>query len=270
MGEVSTDIFLLGIHRDPGKGPSDLPLFLVECRRRFFAAAYQLDKSIATFLGRPPRLPWRHSDCKLPLDISDEALVYEKSLPGLAQNTLGIDGWDVNGVRQRASWVRVRFLISIFREEILDLSHQTPSLEMAEKLKYAAHPTFRFVLTRSDISRRCHSAWDSIPAHLRYTPQPWNDNLPLGESIMLIISYLAYHYNDFLIQRLLVQQDPDATSALLSVSSTILSAVLVLGAQREIVNGIYSDFTWTVSFPYILTHAEQTRSFYTVSRQRAC
>lgn len=144
LGELSTDIFLLGIHRDPTiKGSSYLPPFLVESRRRLFAASYQLDKNIATFLGRPPRISWRHADCKLPLDVSDEALASDKSDLELAQARLDKEGWNTDGVYRKSSWIRLRFLVTIFREEILELSHQTPGPETVEKLKYV-FPKTRF------------------------------------------------------------------------------------------------------------------------------
>lgn len=65
---------------------------------------------------------------------------------------------------------------------------------------------------------------------------------------MLIISYLAYLYNDFLIQRLLAgKHHPRGNPALLSVSADILSTVLTLGTQREQMVDLRPDFTWTVS-----------------------
>lgn len=65
---------------------------------------------------------------------------------------------------------------------------------------------------------------------------------------MLIISYLEYLYNDFLIQRLLAgKHNPRGNPALLSVSADILSTVLKLGTQREQVVDLRPDFTWTVS-----------------------
>ncbi|OJJ98523.1 hypothetical protein ASPACDRAFT_45036 [Aspergillus aculeatus ATCC 16872] len=41
LGELSTTLFELGLHRES----NDLPIFLAETRRRIFAAAYQLDKT---------------------------------------------------------------------------------------------------------------------------------------------------------------------------------------------------------------------------------
>lgn len=100
----------------------------------------------------------------------------------------------------------------------------------------------------SDISDRCHLAWQSLPAHLRYTPQCWGDNHPVAVSLLLIVSYLAYLYNDFLIQRLLAgKKNPRGSAALLSVSAEILSSVLMIGSQREQMVDLRPDFTWTVS-----------------------
>lgn len=66
---------------------------------------------------------------------------------------------------------------------------------------------------------------------------------------MLTICYMVYQYNDFLIYRFLAQQDPTANSALLNVSATILSAILLVGLQREHMSSIHRDFTWAVRQP---------------------
>ncbi|KAA8651714.1 uncharacterized protein ATNIH1004_000610 [Aspergillus tanneri] len=231
LGDLSTYMFELGIHRD-SQQLSQLPVFLLESRRRVFAAAYQLDKSVATFLGRPPRISRRHSDCRLPIDISDADLVGSPSEFELASRYINGSGWNVQNGFHRASWIRMRFLISTFREETLELSLQGMTRETADQLR--------------DISIRCHQSWNSLPVHMRYTPGCWDEGLSLGICLMLSVSYLAYLYNEFLIQRLLVQHDPEAQSALLDVSSTILSTVLSYGIQREHIFDIQRDFIWTV------------------------
>lgn len=70
----------------------------------------------------------------------------------------------------------------------------------------------------------------------------------------MIISYLAYLYNDFLIQRLIAgKNNPRGNTALLSVSAEILSTVLALGTQREQMVDLSPDFIWTVftsAFPF--------------------
>ncbi|KAF3387488.1 hypothetical protein F1880_001189 [Penicillium rolfsii] len=232
LGDLSTDIFALGLHRD-AKNSDQLPEFLLETRRRQFAAAYQLDKSIATFLGRPPRMPLRYSDCRMPLDISDDALAPEDTNLQYSPTDLDANNWNVHGVFQRASWMRVRFIISMFRDEILEVSLQKVSPQTAHLL--------------NDISHRCHSAWESLPAHLRYEPLCWGSKYPVAVCLLLTVSYLAYLYNDFLIQRLLAgKKNPRGSTALLSVSAEILSSVLTIGAQREQMVDIRPDFTWTI------------------------
>ncbi|KAE8143368.1 hypothetical protein BDV38DRAFT_277393 [Aspergillus pseudotamarii] len=230
LGDLSTHIFELGLHRDSQQS-SSLPTFLVETRRRLFAATYQLDKSIATFLGRPPRISLRHSDCRLPLDLDDSLLKAGQSEIELAVQDLDSDGWNTQGSLHRSTFLRQRFLVTTFREEILEVSLETQNHRTAEKLR--------------DISARCHQTWDSLPKQLHYSPDSRDENISNTICMMLIVSYLAYLYNDFLIQRLLVQQDPDAYSALLDVSSTILSTVLDFCAMREDMVDLRPDFIWT-------------------------
>ncbi|KAJ5766641.1 uncharacterized protein N7511_004257 [Penicillium nucicola] len=248
LGELSTDIFALGLHRDTKTSP-ELPEFLLETRRRHFTAAYQLDKSIATFLGRPPRIPWRYADCRMPLDISDEALATDNMVLDYSHDYIDSNGWSLHGVVQRSSWMRARFIVSTFRDEILEVSLRKLSPDMEEML--------------DDISQRCHLAWESLPIHLRYTPQCWNNSVPVAVCLMLIISYLAYLYNDFLIQRLIAgKNNPRGNTALLSVSADILSTVLILGTQREQMVDIRPDFTWTVPFPQLIQTRVLTHYLY--------
>ncbi|PIG79208.1 fungal specific transcription factor [Aspergillus arachidicola] len=230
LGDLSTHIFELGLHRDSQQS-SSVPIFLVESRRRLFAATYQLDKSIATFLGRPPRISLRHSDCRLPLDLDDRSLETDQSEIELALQDLDGDGWNTQGSLHRSTFSRQRFLVATFREEILEVSLESQNQRTAEKLR--------------DISMRCHQTWDSMPKQLHYSPDSRDENMSNTVCMMLIVSYLAYLYNDFLIQRLLVQQDPEAYSALLGVSSTILSTVLDFCAMREDMVDLRPDFMWT-------------------------
>lgn len=227
-----------------------MPEFLLESRRRQFAAAYQLDKSIATFLGRPPRIPWRYADCRMPLDISDEALATDNTVSNYSHDYIDENGWSRNGVVQRSSWIRVRFIISTFRDEILEVSLQNVTPEMENMLKYIITFFLYYVqqlISYRNISQRCHLAWDSLPNWLRYSPQCWDQNLHVAVCLMMIISYLAYLYNDFLIQRLIAgKNNPRGNTALLSVSADILSTVLTLGMQREQMVDLRPDFAWTV------------------------
>ncbi|KAL3468054.1 hypothetical protein BJX64DRAFT_246799 [Aspergillus heterothallicus] len=227
LGELSSCIYELGIHRESHM-LEEMPFFLREIRRRIFVGFYQLDKNVATFLGRPPHISWRYSDTKPPLDISDIAIMLDGAELEQALSELDSDGWNTHAVYGYSSWYRQRYMIYTFREEILDLSLQPLSSELAEKLK--------------DISFRCTQTWNSMPFHLRYSPAHWDDSQSIGIRIMLVLAYSAFLYNIFLINRLLLQYDRSAEAELLDVSSKLLSAVLLLGKQQEPMIDLQRDF----------------------------
>ncbi|KAL4795329.1 hypothetical protein BDV19DRAFT_398724 [Aspergillus venezuelensis] len=225
LGEVASSAFELGLHRDCHK---DAPVFLREIRRRVYAGVYYIDKNIATFLGRPPRVSWRYADTKAPLDLDEDAFVADEEEFEKAVGELDSEGWNTKPIYLRSSWYRIRHSISIFREELLELSLRPIDAEAAERLR--------------DISFRCTTAWDSVPDHLRYAPHGWSESLTIGVRILMIMSYQLYLYNIFLVQRLLCQFDSSAETALLDVSSELLSTVLVLGRQPEAMVDIKRDY----------------------------
>jgi hypothetical protein len=75
---------------------------------------------------------------------------------------------------------------------------------------------------------------------------------------MLVLAYMAYLYNIFLVQRLLTQHDRSAEPALLDVSSRLLSSVLLLGRQQEPMIDLQRDFISAVSFWPRLTTTHST------------
>ncbi|EHK22740.1 uncharacterized protein TRIVIDRAFT_124113, partial [Trichoderma virens Gv29-8] len=56
MGDVASSLFALGYHEKIDEACSNIPLFVAELRRSCFARIYAADKSLAIFLGRPPRI----------------------------------------------------------------------------------------------------------------------------------------------------------------------------------------------------------------------
>lgn len=127
-------MFALGLHRDT-KSSDQIPEFLLESRRRSFAAAFSIDKSIATFLGRPPRIPSRYSDCSLPLDVSDNAFMSDDGNLRYSLGELDAHGWNTSGNCYPTSWMRTRFIVCKFRDEILDVSVQKSTAEAAVTLR---------------------------------------------------------------------------------------------------------------------------------------
>lgn len=56
MGDVASSLCALGYHERIDERLSNIPSFLADLRRACFARIYAADKSLAIFLGRPPRI----------------------------------------------------------------------------------------------------------------------------------------------------------------------------------------------------------------------
>jgi hypothetical protein len=172
---MATTIYAIGMHKE-SKG-SNLPVFLLETRRRIFCAAYNNDKVLSTFLGRPPRLSKRHTDIKLPLDLSDPELTADEATLDLSIGNLDADGWNTKGEYYRATWIRLRYISSGLREEVLDFALSKIDANVERQLL--------------DISRRIHETWETLPSHCRYWPTCWDDGLMTGDCLMLVVVYLS-------------------------------------------------------------------------------
>lgn len=124
----------MGLHREPDDG-QDIPFFLQECRRKVFAAAYRSDKTLATFLGRPPRIPLQYSDIRPPLDISDESLMAEGQTLDAVLLSVDKNGWNTQRKIWPAGFIRLRYIMSAFREETLEICLGNKSVNVIDKLK---------------------------------------------------------------------------------------------------------------------------------------
>jgi hypothetical protein len=134
LGELSTDLYAFGIHREHKHSLSTTPWFLTQIRRKLYCNVYQYDKSYATLFDRPPRLPKLYADCKPPLDLTDEQVLADMP-ETLVEVHLGVTeaGWNVSQIYSSATWARLRFLLGGFREELLP--HSLGASESETKLK---------------------------------------------------------------------------------------------------------------------------------------
>jgi hypothetical protein len=115
-----------------------MPFFISECRRRTFAAAYQVDKLICTFFDRPPRVLRRYSDCKLPLDLSDDDLLVDGDEIGQVGLLLDKDGWSTTARYVSSTWSRLRYVLGVFREEVLEFPFRPLTAENKARLMQVA------------------------------------------------------------------------------------------------------------------------------------
>ncbi|KAI1478200.1 hypothetical protein F4774DRAFT_419522 [Daldinia eschscholtzii] len=126
FGDLVTDLFALGLHREALYSAKTVPFFLSECRRKIFVSAYYIDKVFVLVFNRPPRVSTRHADCKPPLDLSeDELFATSPAVLEQARSRLSPAGWSTDGKCKTTTWARIRYILTGFREEIAECQFQS-------------------------------------------------------------------------------------------------------------------------------------------------
>lgn len=131
MGETIDTSILCGLHGEK-KADETTPFYVAELRTRLFDQIFGHDKSISTFLGRPPRLGHRYCVLQLPLDLSDEELCLQGDELQRAISRLN-DGYNVDNKFNRSTWRRVRAAHIKTREDILEIVLGTSTEDIAGK-----------------------------------------------------------------------------------------------------------------------------------------
>lgn len=111
----------MGLHAEPD-GPSYVPTFGSELRRRIFAYTFNMDKAAVSFQGRPPLLSTRFVTTPLPLDIPDVDFVGDAPTFQRAVGKVDGRGWAVNGEMTATTLIRAFTSISFVKDELLELA----------------------------------------------------------------------------------------------------------------------------------------------------
>ncbi|KAK1252161.1 hypothetical protein MKX08_003348 [Trichoderma sp. CBMAI-0020] len=124
--ETAAMLTFSGFHVDRPCGtstPSSKPIASIstEARRRIVCQIFIADKFLAAFVGRPALLTRRFCSLQLPLDFDDAVLLSDKET--FQRHLLRLDngGWDMDGRLHSVSILRVRTMIAIIRDEILEI-----------------------------------------------------------------------------------------------------------------------------------------------------
>ncbi|KAJ6049103.1 uncharacterized protein N7446_011786 [Penicillium canescens] len=220
VGDLATDLLALGLNREATYSPERTPFFLAECRRRCFATEYYLEKMFGLVFNLPPRITSQYVDVKLPLDLSDDELFAQTSEElEEAKSRLTEDGWNTDGKLRAATWARLRYILSQFREEIVEYHFQASQSADPVQLR--------------ELSSRCRQTWDNLLPHLRYSQDCWKSDMPLTNCYMHAKVHLAYLQIHFQIYHLLGEDSSSPLPELLDVSANILETVVQMGNSRS-------------------------------------
>ncbi|KAL4926711.1 fungal specific transcription factor domain-containing protein [Aspergillus undulatus] len=232
FNESVAELFVMGFHRLISS-PPNVPLFVLETRKRIFAAAVARDKAAATLFGRPPRIDNRFCDMTLPSDLDDEEVLLEGAQLQKASQECDADGWKCTtgknrGIRQ-SSLVRLRYQHALLHEKVLHLSLGNRPASFSTELH--------------DAYQDYHRALANIPQQYRYHSSVWTESSP-HLCVALLVIHLTYLYSGFLLERMLLECSQIPISCLLDTSANLLSSVLDFIQEQHRHPKLRERYTW--------------------------
>ncbi|OOF90741.1 hypothetical protein ASPCADRAFT_14063, partial [Aspergillus carbonarius ITEM 5010] len=236
LSALITLLFTLGYHhRDT---TSNLPFFRAEHRKRLVVATYVMDRGLSTFLGRPPRMIRRYITIDPPLDLACTDLIATPHVLAAAMARLDSHGWNTQGAYTRGSYARACFLMGSVREAVLEMSLDSnmgagEGLGLEERI--------------AEISALATQTRLSLPASLYHVGTPSDfDRCPESAKVCLFL-YMDCLYNEFILQRVLVQRTGASTEKLIAVAHELLDNLLLLIANRAAGGGDRNSVVWIIS-----------------------
>ncbi|KAL4810352.1 hypothetical protein BDV18DRAFT_130818 [Aspergillus unguis] len=245
LGDLTATIYAAGLHQESTRA-QNYPPFLHQWRKMCFCAAFYADKSLSTFVGRPPFINYRYCTISAPLDLRDEDLIAGGEPLRRAMGKLDAGGWNHDSeslgrggrLSMRVSMMRLRFLLSVLREQALEIA-----------LGVAAEGDM--LAKYNKVIETAQTLWETCPANLRHdqaitktnTSSPSEDDggsnplYPLSSSSSIAFArrhiYLDYLYTLFLVQRMVVKRTNTGQSALFNTSREVLSIILETTGERH-------------------------------------
>lgn len=201
---------------------------ITELHKRQFARVFVREKTVASLTGRPPLLGRRHSTCQLPLDLSDEQLMADEPELSNIKSKLDANGWNTSGELYASTWARALLLMSLVREEVLEISLSI-SDDCSELLPEYAYPEPKLSKTGQHCSqtmRRCEELYARMPEGIRFKA----GKIPTSTHVLprQIGLHLVYLHSLFLLERLSISRTYASGQRLVDLAIQILDDVLTL------------------------------------------
>ncbi|KAL4875422.1 hypothetical protein BJY04DRAFT_232680 [Aspergillus karnatakaensis] len=236
FSEFVAELFIMGFHRLESS-PPEVPFSILETRKRIFAFAVTRDKSLATFLGRPPRIGNDFCDRAMPLDLDDDEITLQGSQLQAVLQGSGDGGWrDIIGrgeIIRQSSFLRLRYQQAELQEKVLCLSLGNRGPSFSTKLR--------------ELYNTYQAGWDDIPSQYRYQTSSWTAWSP-QLCVTLLVIHLQYLYSGFQIERMLLQDGQVPIACLLETSMKLLSGVLDFIQQQHSRPKHYEGYAWLFSY----------------------
>ncbi|GFF51546.1 chromatin structure-remodeling complex protein RSC30 [Aspergillus udagawae] len=208
LGDLTTIVFALGLHQAGDE--RNIPFFLSELRKRIMIGAYGIDKDLALFLGRPPRICKQYCNIQSPLDLTWEEVIAAPSVRQAALLKLDAQGWNTEGILGSGARGRTIYLACLIREDILELSIGQGGDNVEEHAER--------------VLKRARQWRSELPAFLQWDPESTNPELAT--------LHMEFLHQDFLIYSTLVKRIGKGHDALIKISLEIVTCLLDLVSRQ--------------------------------------
>ncbi|KAH6887073.1 hypothetical protein B0T10DRAFT_530370 [Thelonectria olida] len=133
VGDVTSTLCALGYHEKIDEHASNIPPFIAELRRAAFARIFSADKSLAIFLGRPPRITKSYCHFQLPSNLPH---VWQESISQDASSRV-VGQLDSAEPISYTADTRCSALFAYLKEDVLQIlrDSQTPSAREKSQLR---------------------------------------------------------------------------------------------------------------------------------------
>ncbi|RYP14836.1 hypothetical protein DL767_010374 [Monosporascus sp. MG133] len=221
-GAENNTVIMMGLHQ--GIEANDkVPFFLAEQRKRALSGIYSSEVGLAAFLGRPPRLSYRHITLELPLDLSEAQLMLGRDEIAAVTANLDKDGFSQVGRMERVTWLRAWVRFACRREDILDLAfgQHTPE-EVLHRAKLIQDMT--------------EEQWAGLPPFIQRVRDESMDPSRLKPLEKLFHFYICQglRSNELLLQRVLIRKTGAGSTKLIQTARAIFKDVLHLTQRVDV------------------------------------
>ncbi|KAL4979389.1 hypothetical protein BDW66DRAFT_148502 [Aspergillus desertorum] len=236
LGNLTATIYAAGLHQESTRA-QNCPPFLHQWRTICFAAAFYADKSLSTFVGRPPFINYRYCSISPPLDIRDEDLIAGEEQLRQAMANLNSAGWNTKGNTLRGSMMRLRFHLAVLREQALEIA-------------LGNHDDEAILSKYNELIRTAQNLWQSCPVYLRHDQYIHDGRNSESPNITFARRhiYLDYLYTLFLVQRMVVKRTSTSHEALFNTSREVLAVILEVTGERHPGIDISRHHSWIVLY----------------------
>ncbi|ETS88158.1 hypothetical protein PFICI_01986 [Pestalotiopsis fici W106-1] len=235
IGDLSSMFSALGLHQAVIGSEEAHPYYQCELRRRYAAQIFSMDKTTSTLLGRPPRISGAHYAITMPADVDDNVLLLDDIELQTTLSSADSNGWNLDRKFRGATWRRLKFIISQFREEVLEICLGVRHTEDIESSIY-------------DLLTRHQYVWDQVPPELKYNEVTGSQHIDPPQRYVLMTTYMDQNYNHFLLYRKLAKESRRMPEPLYRISRSLLATTLQVTSLSDQVYSMQRDMSWFILY----------------------